>query len=108
MGLNFVANLKHSLPTNPNFTGNFGTGVAFADPTQQQNRLNRTKVPPFKDGPAIKIVNTLTPNTAVNCQVAGLGLPKLTGLVQACSTMGTLQPVRVKVFEQPLVAKLII
>ena len=99
LGLNFVADLKHCLSTDPNFTGNFGTGVTFADPSQQQYRLGRTKVPPFKDCPAIKIVNTLAHVTAVDQQLAGLGLPKLTGLVQPCSTVGALQSVRVKVFQ---------
>jgi len=41
IGLNFVADLMHRLPTDPNFAGNFGTGVTLADPTQQQDRLGR-------------------------------------------------------------------
>ncbi len=81
IGLNFVADLKHSLPTDPQFTGNFGTGLPFGPPPQQQYRLGRTKVPPFKDGPAIKIVNTLAHGTAVDHQLADLGLPELTGLI---------------------------
>ena len=108
IGLDFPAYLKHRLPADPNFTGNFGGRVAFADPTHQEHRLGWTKGPAFKDGPAIKIVNPLARATAVDRQLAGLGLPKLTGLLQSCPTVGTFQPVRMKVLEQPLATAFII
>jgi hypothetical protein len=96
------------LATDPNFTTNFGTGLTFDDPPQQQHGLSRSKVPPFKNGPAVEIVYTLTLVTAVDHQLAGLGLPKLSGLIQPCPTVGAFQPLRVKVSEQPLAATFII
>ena len=108
MGLNFSADLEHGLAANSNFAGNFGAGVAFDHPSQQQHRLGRTKISPFKDRLAIKIVNPLARATAVDRQLAGFGLSKLAGLVQALPAMGTLQSLRMKVFEQPLAAEFII
>jgi hypothetical protein len=96
------------LPTDPNFSANLGTGLTFDDPTQQQHCLRRSKVPPFKDCPAVQIVDTLALVAAVDHQLAGLSLPKLAGLVQPCLTVGAFQPIRVKVFEQPLAAQFII
>ena len=108
IGLHLLAHLMHGLPADPDFTGNFGGRVAFADPPHQEHRLGWSKGPAFKDGPAIKIVNPLARATAVDPQLAGLGLPKLTGLIQSCPTVGTLQPVRMKVFKQPLATEFII
>jgi hypothetical protein len=98
IGLNFLTDLVHRLPTDPYFTGNFGTGLTFGHPTQHQHRLSWPKIPPFKDGAAIKIVNALALATPVNGQLTGLGLPKLAGLIQTSFTVWTLQPVGVKVF----------
>lgn len=56
----------------------------------------------------IKIVDPLTSATTINRQLAGFGLAKLASLVQALTAMGTLQSLRMKVFEQPLAAKFII
>jgi len=108
IGLNFLADLVHGGPTDPNFSGNFGRGLTFGHAPQQQHRLGRTKVPPFKDGPAVEIVNTLALVTAVDGQLAGLGLPKSPGLVQSSSAVGTVQPLRMKVFEEPLATEFII
>jgi hypothetical protein len=108
IGLDFPADLQHCLAADPNFAGYFGTRVAFDDPTQQQHRLGRTEISPFKDRPAIKIVNPLAQSTSVDCQLAGFGLSKLAGLVQALTAMGTLQALPMKVFEQPLAAEFII
>jgi hypothetical protein len=108
IGLNFLADLMHRGSTDPNFSGNFGRGLTFSHPPQQQYRLGRTKVPPFKDGPAVKIVNPLAQGTAVDGQVAGLSLPKLSSLAQVCPTVGTFQPFWVKVFQEPLATEFII
>ena len=108
IGLDFSADLKHRLAADPNFAGNFGAGVAFDDPSQQQHRLSWTKISPFKDRPAIKIINPLARGTAVDRQLAGFGLAKLAALVQALPAMGTLQSLRMKVFEQPLAAEFIV
>lgn len=106
--LDFSADLEHCLTADPNFAANFSAGVAFDHPAQQQHRLGWTKISPFKDRPAIKIVNPLARGTAVDRQLARFGLSKLAGLVQALTAMGTLQSLRMKVFEQPLAAEFII
>ena len=108
IGLNFSANLQHRLAADPNFAGYFGARIAFDHPPQQQHRLGRTKISPFKDRPAIKIVNPLAQGTAVDHQLAGLGLAKLAGLIQDLPAMGALQPLWMKVFEQPLAAEFIV
>ena len=108
IGLNFAAHIQHGLATDPNFPGNFGTGVAFDHPPQQQHHLGRTKISPFKDRSAIKIVDPLARDTAVDRQLASFGLAKLAGLVQTLTAMGAFQPFGMKVFEQPLTAQFII
>ena len=108
IGLNFPADLQHCLAANPNFAGYFGARIAFDHPPQQQHRLGRAKISAFKDRPAIKIVNPLARATTVDCQLAGFGLSKLAALVQALTAMGTLQSLRMKVFEQPLAAEFIV
>ena len=81
IGLDFSADLEHGLAAHPNFAGNFGARIAFDDPPQQQHRLSWTKISPFKNSPAIKIVDPLAQATAVDRQLAGLGVAKLAGLV---------------------------
>lgn len=108
ISLKFSADLKHRLAAHPDFAGYLSTRIAFDHSPQQQHRLDRTKISPFKNSPAIKIVNPLAQGTAVDGQLATLGLAKLAGLLQTLTTMGTLQPLRMKLFEQPLTAEFII
>jgi len=108
VGLNFSAYLVYCLATDPNLSSDFGGRSTFGHPTQQQDRLGRTKIPPCKDRPAVEIVDALAIVTPVDRQLAGLGLSKFTGSIQPCLAMRAFQPLRMKVFEDPLTAEFVI
>jgi len=108
IGLHLPAHRVDRGPTDPDLPGYFGCGLAFGHPPHQQHCLRRPKGPPFKNGPAVEIVNALALVAAVHRQAAALGLPKFSGLLDPSSAMGTLQPRWVKVLEQPLATEFII
>jgi hypothetical protein len=96
------------LATDPNLSSDFGGRITFGHSPEQQDRLGRAKIPPFKDRPAVEIVGALTHVTPVDHQLTGFGLPKFTGLSQSGITVRAFQPIRMKVFEQPLTAQFVI
>ena len=85
-----------------------GGRFALADPSQQENHLRGPQLLPLKHGPTVEVVDALTAMTPIHDQLAFPGLAELACLLHTLSAVRASQPLRMKVFQQPRRAQIII